>query len=268
VVASVELNLVRTAQAELDTRSLAEAWQEQLWSALALDGDGFASDGKRNAPSRTDVALHVLALPWKLCAVAVPPTSYRGGVPAFFATLVLIGLCTTLISDMASILGCTLGISDPITAITLVAVGTSVPDTFASRIAAISEPTADASLTNVMGSNSANVFLGLGLPWTMAALYWALVGPTEAWTARYPDVAASVPEHTAAYVVQGGDLGFSVALFFVACGFGVAILMWRRFYLGAELGGERELNVRSALAFVGIWVVFTAIVCLKFAGAF
>ena len=58
-----------------------------------------------------------------------------------------------------------------ITAITFVALGTSLPDTFASKIAAVSEKTADNSIGNVTGSNSVNVFLGLGLPWIIAAVY-------------------------------------------------------------------------------------------------
>ena len=33
------------------------------------------------------------------------------------------------------------------------------------------EKTADNSIGNVTGSNSVNVFLGLGLPWVMAAIY-------------------------------------------------------------------------------------------------
>ena len=50
--------------------------------------------------------------------------------------------------------------------------GTSLPDTFASMIAAKSEKTADNAIGNVTGSNSVNVFLGLGLPWVIAAIYW------------------------------------------------------------------------------------------------
>ena len=52
-----------------------------------------------------------------------------------------------------------------VTAITFVALGTSLPDTFASKAAAVNEPTADNSIGNITGSNSVNVFLGLGLPW-------------------------------------------------------------------------------------------------------
>ncbi len=50
--------------------------------------------------------------------------------------------------------------------------GTSLPDTFASAIAAKKEKTADNAIGNVTGSNSVNVFLGLGLPWVIAAIYW------------------------------------------------------------------------------------------------
>ena len=39
-----------------------------------------------------------------------------------------------------------------ITAITFVALGTSMPDLFASKVAATGDPTADASIVNVTGS--------------------------------------------------------------------------------------------------------------------
>lgn len=49
-------------------------------------------------------------------------------------------------------------------------------DTFASKVAAIQDKYADASVGNVTGSNAVNVFLGIGLAWTMAALYHASNG--------------------------------------------------------------------------------------------
>lgn len=55
-------------------------------------------------------------------------------------------------------------------AITFVALGTSLPDTFASKAAAVQEKYADNAVGNVTGSNSVNVFLGLGLPWFIAAV--------------------------------------------------------------------------------------------------
>ena len=49
-------------------------------------------------------------------------------------------------------------------------------DTFASKTAAIEDETADASVGNVTGSNAVNVFLGIGIAWTMAAIYWEAQG--------------------------------------------------------------------------------------------
>lgn len=58
-----------------------------------------------------------------------------------------------------------------LSAITFVALGTSLPDTFASKTAAVQEKYADNAVGNVTGSNSVNVFLGLGLPWLIASIY-------------------------------------------------------------------------------------------------
>lgn len=52
----------------------------------------------------------------------------------------------------------------------------SIADTFASKVAAIQDKYADASVGNVTGSNAVNVFLGIGIAWTMAAVYHALHG--------------------------------------------------------------------------------------------
>merc|ERR1712051_913304 len=115
----------------------------------------------------------------------------------------MIGVVTVLIGDLAELLGCVIGIPDSITAITLVALGTSLPDTFASRTAAMWEPTADSSIGNVTGSNSVNVFLGLGLPWMFSSLYWAVQNCTEHddWSRRYPAQAANPLYRTGIFVV-------------------------------------------------------------------
>ena len=76
--------------------------------------------------------------------------------------------------DLATIFGCLVGLKKEVTAITFVALGTSLPDLFASKAAATGEKYADASIGNVTGSNSVNVFLGLGTPWVIAAIYWEI----------------------------------------------------------------------------------------------
>lgn len=83
----------------------------------------------------------------------------------------MIGLVTIVVKEFADQFGCTLGIKQNITAITFVALGTSLPDTFASMTAAKSSKYADSAVGNITGSNSVNVFLGLGLPWTIATIY-------------------------------------------------------------------------------------------------
>ena len=52
----------------------------------------------------------------------------------------------------------------------------SILDTFASKTAAIQDETADASVGNVTGSNAVNVFLGVGIAWSMAAIYHEAAG--------------------------------------------------------------------------------------------
>lgn len=102
----------------------------------------------------------------------VPPTAIAGGWLTFFVSLLFIAILTAVVGDVAAIFGCLVGLKDSITAISFVALGTSLPDTFASMIAAKNSKTADDAIGNVTGSNSVNVFLGLGLPWLIAASYW------------------------------------------------------------------------------------------------
>merc|ERR1719487_327883 len=91
-----------------------------------------------------------------------------------------------------------MGVPDSMTAITVVALGTSLPDTFASKQAAQEDPYADASVGNVTGSNSVNVFLGLGLPWTLGAVYWEyIVGkPTVDWLDRPTSLVEGAPTYS------------------------------------------------------------------------
>merc|ERR1719238_1794591 len=96
---------------------------------------------------------------------------------------------TAVIGDLAELFGCVIGMPDLLTAISFVALGTSMPDLFASKAAATQDPTADASIVNVTGSNSVNVFLGLGLPWTFGALYWRYSEWDAEWQAKYPEQA-------------------------------------------------------------------------------
>jgi len=81
-------------------------------------------------------------------------------------SLAMIGGLTYIVAPLASMFGCAVGLSDLMTAVVFVALGTSLPDTFASHQAATQAPDADAAIGNVTGSNSVNVFLGAHCPIT------------------------------------------------------------------------------------------------------
>jgi len=231
------------------------------------DGDGSYLGQFQEAvqlPSEVgpgSMAMWLLSLPWKLICAIVPPPEWSGGWSCFLVTLVLIGLLTALVGDLASHMGCCLGISKSTTALTFVAMGTSLPDTFASRIAAATEPTADACITNITGSNSVNVFLGLGLPWMAAAIYWASFGLEHeaVWRDRYSSEPWYTPQMAVSFVVPAGDLAYSVQIFLAVASLCFGTLIARRRLLGAELGGPPVSRWLSALFFVVLWAVYIAL---------
>lgn len=140
---------------------------------------------------------HFATIGWKVLFALIPPCQWGGGKPAFIVALSFIGGITAIVAEVATVLGCTVGLKPAVTAITLVAVGTSLPDTFASMTAAKTSATADSAIGNVTGSNSVNVFVGLGLPWMISAVY------------------ASKNSPGGKYVTPQGSLAFSVMLFLI-----------------------------------------------------
>jgi solute carrier family 8 (sodium/calcium exchanger) len=152
---------------------------------------------------------HFAAIGWKVLFACIPPANYSGGGPCFVVSLMMIGVVTAIVGEIASILGCAIGISESVTAITLVALGTSLPDTFASMTAAQNSEYADSAIGNVTGSNSVNVFLGLGLPWALAATYWKSKFDKD-------------------YTVPAGDVAFSVFIFLIVAILCFLILIFRR----------------------------------------
>jgi len=219
-------------------------------------------------------------LPFTLTnALLCPPTTIAGGWATFGVSLALTGVTTAFIGDFASLFGCVVGISDEITAITFVALGTSLPDTFASRTAALNEPDADAAITNVTGSNSVNVFLGLGLTWSIGSIYWAVVDPDSAklaeWKTRVPlEIVAEYPN--GAFYLDAGSLSFSVIIFTCSSLIAFAILHVQRSVPvaypgedknsieGGELGGPRR-HLVGGLFFL-LWFMYILLSSLKSEG--
>lgn len=162
--------------------------------------------------------IHFFSIGWKVLFALCPPPHKGGGIPCFIAAICFIGALTAIVGEVAGAMGCVMGLKPGVTAITFVAIGTSLPDTFASMTAARESPNADSAVGNITGSNSVNVFLGLGLPWVIAVIY-----------SRQNDEKYEVPS-------SGLDL--SVVLFLSTCLIGVAILIFRRCTVKGELGGS------------------------------
>jgi len=252
-----------------------EDWKDQIIDSIKLsdDDDDDDEDGQeeKTRGPKDYMMMFVNALlftPWKMLFSLIPPPGFGHGWVCFFCSLGGIGGLTAFVGDMASLLGCVLNIPDAVTAITLVALGTSVPDTFASKIAAQQEPYADSSVGNVTGSNSVNVFLGLGLPWTLGAFWWSAGGADATWREKYQDkdyvkdFFGGVPkDNEAVFVVEAGGLAFSVSVFSgcaMAC---LCLLYVRRKVFGGELGGPKPMAYLSAGALVLLWFTYIGLSC-------
>ena len=143
------------------------------------------------------------------------------------------------------------------------ALGTSLPDTFASKSAAVAERTADNAIGNVTGSNSVNVFLGLGLPWMIASIYHVVNVSQIVLLQKLSKLNISqFPVKDSTFRVESGSLGFTVSLYSLVSILGVGILMSRRMvssWGGAELGGPTFARYFSSFLLLSLWFIY--IVC-------
>ncbi|XP_071953755.1 sodium/calcium exchanger 3-like [Antedon mediterranea] len=195
-----------------------------------------------------DYILHFLTFGWKVIFAIIPPPNFlnSGGWITFFVALGFIGLLTAIIGDLASIFGCIAGIKDSVTAITFVALGTSLPDLFASKTAATNERYADAAIGNVTGSNSVNVFLGLGTPWVIASIYWASKGQD--------------------FCIEAGSLGVSVVIYTICALICTALVASRRVlepFGKAELGGPMNMRYLSGAFLIFLWFMYILLSSLQ-----
>ncbi|XP_026195169.1 sodium/calcium exchanger 3 isoform X1 [Anabas testudineus] len=215
------------------------SWRDQFMEAITVSaGDEDEDDtGEERLPSCFDYVMHFLTVFWKVLFACVPPTDYLNGWACFTISIVIIGLLTAIIGDLASHFGCTIGLKDSVTAVVFVALGTSVPDTFASKVAAVQDTYADASIGNVTGSNAVNVFLGIGMAWSVAAIYWHMKGKP--------------------FVVEAGSLAFSVTLFTILAFLAISVLLYRRrAHIGGELGGPRGHRLATSAFLFSLWFLY------------
>jgi solute carrier family 8 (sodium/calcium exchanger) len=188
-----------------------DTWASQFKKAIILTPT-INEDDEIDYVTGMEAFMHFASIGWKVFFALVPPPNKGGGWVAFGVALTFIGIVTAVVGETANLFGCALGLKQSVTAITFVAMGTSLPDTFASMQAAKEAPNADAAVGNVTGSNSVNVFLGLGLPWVIGAAYSKGKGNSE----------------NGMYAVPAGPLGFSVIVFIACCVTCILVLVIRR----------------------------------------
>ncbi|KAK3760699.1 hypothetical protein RRG08_010672 [Elysia crispata] len=233
--------IVNLTNANLDQISVAHStWSQQFTDAMNVNG------GDIEGATKLDYLMHFLTFGWKVIFAIVPPAQIWGGWLAFFISLAMIGILTAIIGDLASIFGCLIGLKPTVTAITFVALGTSLPDLFASKTAAQQEEHADNSIGNVTGSNSVNVFLGLGLPWTIAAVYWTAKDTT--------------------FEVPAGNLSFGVIVYTVCAITTITLLLVRRGVpsLGKnELGGPKVPKIVCGVILMFLWFLYVILSSLQ-----
>merc|ERR1711871_1634056 len=254
-IANEIAEMMSTMAANLDL--LAGSYKQQLIDAVCCKGE------EGGEPETMDYVMHFITIGWKVIFASVPPSHWYGGWPTFFMSLAYIGLLTGFVADIAGIFGCLIGVSDGITAITFVALGTSLPDTFASKTAAVQDKTADASVGNVTGSNSVNVFLGLGLPWLIATI----THTSSNYAPKIPPFSGMLEGKQLArgsFGIVAGSLGFSVIVFCCCALVCVAGLYLRRFQFGYELGGAYKMQ--TGAFFIVLWFVYVILSILESGG--
>ena len=212
------------------------SWGGQFREAMNIGGE--------ETPSNLAYTMHFFTFFWKILFALVPPPHIGGGWACFCISLFFIGLVTAMVAEIAGLLGCVMGLKDSVTAITFVALGTSLPDTFASKQAAENEEYADAAVGNVTGSNSVNVFLGLGMPWVIASLYYTSKGEC--------------------FIVPSGSIGFSVFVFTVTATICLLTLVVLRFKQGGEIGGPMRKPI--AIFMGSLWLAYITISSLQVYG--
>ena len=214
------------------------SWSQLFKNAVLLGPVIDEEDHELTEVDGFEAAMHFLNIGWKVAFATCPPPSLYAGAPCFFISLAYIGVVTYIVGEVATVLGCCLGIKESVAAITLVALGTSLPDTFASMTAARQSDNADAAVGNINGSNAVNVFLGCGLPWAICSIYWVNNGLGEG------------------YQVRAGPLAFSVIVFLCVAIVCYIVLIARRSFVGGELGGTPTGRYVSGVFLFFLWFIY------------
>lgn len=97
-------------------------------------------------------------------------------------------------------------------------------------------------------SNSVNIYVGIGIPWLIDTVYNFI----------------AYREPLRIQNAQG--LSFSLIVFFCTSVGCIAVLVFRRLTLGAELGGPRLWAWVTSVYFMLLWIIFVVLSSLRVSG--
>ncbi|NOR76603.1 MAG: calcium/sodium antiporter, partial [Draconibacterium sp.] len=101
-----------------------------------------------------------------LCFIFPKPQNYYLG---FFISVAFIAATSWVLVELAVLISADLGIPEAIIALTVIAIGTSVPDLMSSIIVA-RQGRGEMAVSNAVGSNIFDILVGLGLPFLIVLL--------------------------------------------------------------------------------------------------
>jgi sodium/potassium/calcium exchanger 4 len=174
----VQLDEISTDASAAGTAGLAPQQGEN--KGLLVEGDEGGEDAGANDAEEEQQAedeeeeesgpvMTALEAPWRFAfKYTVPDCSEPAWDSWYFVTFLMsiawIGLTSYFMAAWATAIGCLLGFNAGLMGLTLVAAGTSIPDALGS-IAVARDGHGDMAVSNAIGSNVFDIFLGLGLPW-------------------------------------------------------------------------------------------------------
>lgn len=127
-----------------------------------------AAEEEEEAMGPVGKALWVLGMPYKVLFLSVPDCRkdkwHKWYLGTFLMSIFWIGALSYVMLFFSQRAGCILDIPPIVMGVVIISAGTSVPDALSSVFVARNGQ-GDMAVSNVLGSNVFNIFLGLGLPW-------------------------------------------------------------------------------------------------------
>ncbi|KAL4603515.1 hypothetical protein ACB092_10G129000 [Castanea dentata] len=240
-------NRYKQNKINLENSHVLKLWKQQFADALMLEST--ESRKLNNVYLRlARISWQLLLVPWRFLFAFVPPYHIAHGWIAFICSLLFISGIAYVVTQLTDLISCVTGINSYVIAFTALAAGTSWPDLVASKIAAERQTTADSAIANITCSNSVNIYVGIGIPWLIDTAYNFVV-------------------YGEPLQIQNAEgLSFSLLVFFATSVGCIAVLVYRRVTLGAELGGPRLWAWVTCVYFMLLWIIFVVLSSLKVSG--